>query len=130
MRRFGFVFGLFLVLISGIALANIDFSDFDDDLMRSMDNAIKDLEPVLGAGNFEAAQQDLDVLNDGFKQTEDYFARKGGADDGIRYSRESVVIGEAIGKAIAAHDAEAAMKSARELATACKTCHDAYKPRK
>jgi cytochrome c556 len=130
MQRLWLVLGVSLVMISGIAMASLDVSDFDDDLMRSMDNAIKDLEPVLGGGNLEAAQLDIDLLNDGFKQTEDYFARKGGAEDGIKYARDSAAIGEAISKAIAARDVDAAIKSSRELAAACKVCHDVYKPRK
>jgi hypothetical protein len=34
---------------------DLDLTDFDDDSMRDMDDANKDLQPVLGAKNADAA---------------------------------------------------------------------------
>ena len=69
LKRLRCLCGLFAVLSGGLVFAEIDLKDFDDDLMRDMDTAIKDLEPVLGAKNAMAASGDAELLRDGFKQT-------------------------------------------------------------
>lgn len=130
MRKLVVYFSIYVALCSGLVWADMDLSDFDDDLMRSMDTAIKDLEPVIGARNIEAATADVEVLNDGFKQTEDYFAKKGNAEDGVRFSKESQDIAAALTKALAAKDFDGAASRARDMARACTTCHDAYKTKK
>lgn len=130
MRKLVIYFSICVALCSGLALADIDLSDFDDDLMRSMDTAIKDLEPVIGARNTDAAAADAAVLSDGFKETEDYFAKKGNAENAVKYAKESQDIVTALTKALAANDFDGAASAARDMARACRTCHDEYKQRK
>ena len=116
------------VLSGGVVFAEIDLKDFDDDLMRDMDTAIKDLEPVVGAKNAVAATGDAELLRDGFKQTEDYFAKKGGAPDAVEFARKSGELTATVLKDITANDFDAAADSARALSKSCRTCHDVYKP--
>jgi cytochrome c556 len=116
------------VLSGGVVLAEIDLKDFDDDLMRDMDTAIKDLEPVVGAKNAVAATGDAELLRDGFKQTEDYFAKKGSAPDAVEFARKSEELTVAVLKDITANDFDAAANSARALSKSCRACHDVYKP--
>jgi cytochrome c556 len=120
--------GVSVMLAAGAALADIDLQDFDDDLMRDMDTAIKDLEPVIGAKNTAAATQDAELLRDGFKQTEDYFVKKGGASDAVDFARHSEELTATVLKSIAANDFDAAGNAARTLSKSCRTCHDVYKP--
>ena len=47
LRKMSILCGLLAVLSGGAVFAEIDLKDFDDDLMRDMDTAIKDLEPVV-----------------------------------------------------------------------------------
>jgi hypothetical protein len=128
LRRMSILCGVSVVLAAGAALADIDLKDFDDDLMRDMDTAVKDLEPVIGARNAVAATGDAELLRDGFKQTEDYFARKGGASDAVDFARHSEELTAAVLKSIAANNFDAAASAARTLSKSCRTCHDVYKP--
>jgi hypothetical protein len=120
--------GLLVVLSSAAMCAEIDLQDFDDDLMRDMDTAIKDLEPVIGAKNAAAANGDAELLRDGFKQTEDYFAKKGTAADAVEFARKSEELTATVLKDIGANDFDAAANSARALSKSCRVCHDVYKP--
>jgi hypothetical protein len=128
LRRMSILCGVSVVLAAGAALADIDLKDFDDDLMRDMDTAIKDLEPVIGAKNAVAAAGDAELLRDGFKQTEDYFVKKGGAADAVDFARHSEELTATVLKSISAGDFDAAENSARVLSKSCRTCHDVYKP--
>jgi len=117
-----------IALLSSAASANPDFGDVDSDLMRGMEDAIKDLEPVLGAGNLESARADAEVLRDGLKWVEDYFIAKGGVDDGVTIARNGrLIVDELLGH-LAAKDVQAAIGSARNAAKNCRSCHDIYKP--
>lgn len=117
-----------VTLLSTPVLAGPDFADVDSDLMRGMDDAIKDLEPVLGAGNIASAQADAEVLRDGLKWVEDYFVAKGGVDDGVAIAREGrAVVAELLGH-LDAKNVPAAIEAARNTAKNCRSCHDIYKP--
>ena len=119
---------LAVALLSAPALANPDFSDVDSDLMRGMEDAIKDLEPVLGAGNIASAQADAATLRDGLKWVEDYFTAKGGVDDGVAIARDGrALVTELIGH-LDAKNVPAAIESARKTSKNCRSCHEIYKP--
>lgn len=120
--------GAIAMVSGGLALAAIDLSDFNDDVMRAMDDAFKDLEPVLGAGNADAAKNDIEVLLEGYQWTDDYFATKGGADDAVKLSKEGHVLIQRAEAAIEKNDLVEAARLARETAKNCKSCHDLYKP--
>jgi cytochrome c556 len=128
LRRIGILCCVTVAFSAGTALADIDLKDFDDDLMRDMDTAIKDLEPVIGAKNAAAAAGDAELLRDGFKQTGDYFAKKGGAGDAVDFAHHSEDLTAAVLKSIAANDFDAAGNAARALSKSCRACHDVYKP--
>src|SRR3984893_18223912 len=113
LRKMSIVCGLLAVLSGGAVFAEIDLKDFDDDLMRDMDTAIKDLEPVLGAKNAMAASGDAELLRDGFKQTSEYFAKKGSADDAVKFAQNSEELTATVLKYIAAKDFDAAAGAAR-----------------
>jgi cytochrome c556 len=127
-RKMSVLCGLLAVLSGGALFAEIDLQDFDDDLMRDMDTAIKDLEPVVGAKNAVAATGDAELLRDGFKQAEDYFAKKGNAPDAVEFARKSEELTATVLKEITANDFDAAANSARALSKSCRACHDVYKP--
>ncbi len=129
MRQF-FLSALLLV-VPVAAIPAIDLSDFDDDVMRAMDDAYKDLEPVLGASNADAARVDLAVLKEGYQWTHEYFTgKKAEAPDAL----EIVIAGRKllgeIQSALDARDFTLGVTKARELHANCKSCHDTYKPKK
>ena len=119
---------LALALLGAPALADPDFSDVDSDLMRGMEDALKDLEPVLGTANITSAQADAEVLREGLKWVEDYFVAKGGVEDGVAIARDgSAVVAELIAH-LDQKNVPAAIDSARKVSKNCRSCHEIYKP--
>lgn len=110
-----------------LAFADVDTSDVDSYLMQDMENALKDLEPVLTAGNADAALADAQVLREGLQYTYDYFVAKGNAEDAIKIAAEGQAAVERVFAALDEKDLEAAIVAARETANNCKSCHDIYK---
>jgi hypothetical protein len=121
----GFACGL--VRADGVHV-DLDLTDFDDDSMRDMDDANKDLQPVLGAKNADAALQDAQILQIVLKETEGYFTKKGGTDNAVKIARQGELSVEAVIAALGKKDFATAAAAARETAKNCRACHDIYKP--
>lgn len=117
-----------IALLSTSVMAGPDFADVDSDLMRGMDDAIKNLEPVLTAGNIASAHADAEVLRDGLQWVEEYFAAKGGVDDGVKIARDGREVVAALLGHLDAKNVPAAIEAARNTAKNCRSCHDIYKP--
>lgn len=130
MRKWAYLIGWSLAVASGFAWAAIDLSDFDEYVMRDMDDANKDLGPALGAGNLEAALADAEVLKTGLDWTEDYFVRKGGTDDAVTLAQQGKTSLATVFAAIGRKDLDVATAAAREVGKNCTSCHDLYKPLK
>jgi len=122
--------GLLMAVITSASMtvAEIDLSDFDDDLMKTMDETNKYLEPDINAKNAKSAREGIDVLQQGLKWTEDYFANKS-IDDAVKLAQKGQQhIGE-IRQALDGNDFDKAAAASRELTKNCRACHDLYKPR-
>src|SRR5208283_4876841 len=117
-----------VTLCGGPVVAAIDFRDYDNDLMRDLDKTIKYFEPDITAKNADAAKEDAELLQDGFKYTESFFA-KHGADDAVKISRDGSQLVANVMKYVEQNDFEAAAAAARDAPGLCKSCHDLYKPR-
>lgn len=116
------------ILVATPALAALDLRDYDDDLMRDLEKTIKYFEPDITAQNAQAAKEDAEVLLDGFRYTEDYFAKRG-KDDAVAISRDGArLVADVVAK-VEIGEFEAAAASAREATQVCKSCHEIYKPR-
>ena len=115
-------------LAAGAPAPEIDYSDFDDDLMRSMDDAIKDLDSSVGGRDADAALANAAVLRDGLSWAEQYFTKKPEAPLGAGFAREGQEHLAALTKAIEARDFDAASGNVRAVVKNCKSCHEAYKP--
>lgn len=128
-RRWAWVMGMSIIVSAAAAAPTFDFRDYDNDLMRDLDRTIKYFEPDITARNADAAKEDLDLLAEGFRYTEDYFSKKSGADDAVELSRKGAKIIADVRGLIDSADFEAAAAAARETPNVCKSCHDVYKPR-
>jgi hypothetical protein len=128
MRRAVLLFAVCVTFSGGPAASEIDLRDYDDDLMRTLEKTIKYFEPDLTAKNVRGATEDAEILQDGFKYTEDYFSKKG-VEDAVNISRRGQEFVAAAMKHVAEKDFEAASAAAREAIQLCKACHDVYKPR-
>ena len=110
------------------AHVDLDLSDFDDDSMRDMDDANKDLQPVLGARNAQAALTDAQFIQSVLQQTEAYFNKKGGTETAVKIARDGEAAVAEVIAAIGRQDFDAAAAAARATAKNCRSCHDIYKP--
>jgi hypothetical protein len=111
-----------------LAFAELDTSDVDSYLMQDMQNALKDLEPVLVAGNFDSARADAEVLRGGLQYVYDYFVAKGNAEDAVKMAAEGQATIARVVAALDGKNQEAAIAAARDTARNCKACHEIYKP--
>lgn len=116
--------------VASAAFVRLDLEDFDDDLMRDMDNAAKDLEPVITAQNVEAAQEDAEVLAHGFKWTEGYFIRKQTTPDAVKFAQDGARALDQVKSLLEKKEFPAAAAAARAMTKTCRACHDVYKPPK
>jgi len=130
-RLLRFIGGASALILASTAFAEfrqIDLHDYDDDLMRDMEKTIKYFEPDITAGNAQGAMDDAEVLRDGFKYTERYFAKKGDANDAVEISQKGQELIAAAIKSVSESNFEAAAEAARGTAKTCKSCHEIYKP--
>ena len=117
------------LLLAAVAwAADIDYSDFDDALMRDMDDAIKELDSNLGGQDASASLANAAVLKDGLAWAEQYFLKKPEAPRGAGIAREGQEHLAAAVAAIHARDFAAANGHVRGVVRSCKACHEAYKP--
>ena len=130
MRKRLLVASFALVATAALAsgAADIDYSDFDDDLMRNMDDAIKELDSNVGGQDAQASLANAKVLSEGLAWAEKYFAAKPEAPKGAAMAREGQEHVVQLVQAVEAKNFDAAGENVRGVVRSCKTCHDAYKP--
>jgi hypothetical protein len=116
--------------MSSVVFAGIDLSDFDEDAMRAVDDASKELESSLASKDTQVALANAQFIRDSLQWAEGYFGKKGNVDDAVRLARQGQELATAIEKSVKASDFEAASGSYDSLVRTCKRCHDAYKPPK
>jgi hypothetical protein len=128
MRKNWLAASVLSTLAASVLAAEIDFSDFDDDLMRSMDDAVKELDSNVGGQDAKASLANAAVLQDGLAWAEKYFAAKPEAPLGAGYAREGREHLAALVQAVESGNFDAASNNVRAVVKTCKTCHEAYKP--
>jgi hypothetical protein len=128
MRRTLLAAGVAFTLAASLYAAELDFSDFDDTTMRSMDDAVKDLDSNVGGQDAGAALANVTVLRDGLAWAEQYFAKRTDTPLAPGFAREAQEHLAALAKALEAQDFDAAHANVRAVVKTCKSCHEAYKP--
>ena len=127
MRGQGLLLAGFLILSAGAAQAAMDFSDYDDEMMRTLDQTVKYFEPDISGKNSRGATEDAQILLEGFKYAEDYFAKKEADGDGAKIAQQGKEYVATALKSVEQKDFDNAAAAAREAARTCRSCHDAYK---
>jgi hypothetical protein len=117
-----------LALATVAAAADIDYSDFDDALMRDMDDAIQELDSNVGGQDRDASLANVQILRDGLSWAEKYFSKKPEAPRDAGLAREGQEHLARVAQSLEAGDFEAASTSVRGVVRSCKACHEAYKP--
>jgi hypothetical protein len=116
------------VTVAADTAADIDYSDFDDTLMRDMDDAIKDLDSNVSGQEADASLANIKLLLEGLAQAEKYFAAKPQTPRGAGLAREGQEHLALVAKALEAKDFDTASTHVRDVVRSCKACHEAYKP--
>jgi hypothetical protein len=126
--RGAFATALALLVSLAYAAANIDLTDFNDDIMRNMDDTVKTLDSDLAGHDSKSAQTNARAIQDGLHWAEDYFRRKGNVEDAVQLAKQGEELASDVSKSAAANDFDAALASYDSLVKTCRRCHDAYKP--
>jgi hypothetical protein len=127
MRRKWLAASVLMTLAAVVVAADIDYSDFDDALMRNMDDAIKELDSNLGGQDAEASLANAAVLREGLAWAEKYFAAKPETPLGAGLAREGQEHLALVVQSVEARNFDAASSGVRGVVRSCKACHEAYK---
>jgi hypothetical protein len=119
---------LVMLVTLASAATNIDLTDFDDDVMKNMDDTVKSLDSDIAGRNVKSAQADAGTVRDGLRWAEEYFARKGNVADAVQLAKQGQELAADVAKSAAMNDFDAALTSYDSLMKTCRRCHDAYKP--
>lgn len=108
---------------------NLDLSDFDDDVMRGMDDTMKSLDSEIATRDVKSIASDSQSLRKGLGWAQDYFTKKGGnLKDAVQWAREGQDLAQAIGKSAEGGDFDASLNNYDSLVKTCRACHNIYKP--
>lgn len=120
---------LVLLIASSIAPAAIDLSDFDEDAMRAVEDAAKELESGIPGRDVATVVANAEFIRDSLHWAAGWFEQKN-VGDAVRLAREGGEYAQAIAAHANANEFSAASDAFDSLKRTCKSCHDAYKPPK
>ncbi|CAD6876171.1 hypothetical protein EBB_21270 [Methylomonas sp. EbB] len=127
MRKTIYLFGIGLVLSSSAVIAESEF-DFEE-LMNDVETKIQEVQNNIAAKDANTAVTQAKQLQDEFKLVEEFFAKRGNADDATHNAKEYQDKAANIQNALAAGDFDTAAVAANDFSKQCRgACHDKYKP--
>jgi hypothetical protein len=107
---------------------NLDLSDFNDDVMRGLDDTMKTLDSDIATRNIKSLAADTQSIRESLSWAQDYFTRKGNLDDAVRWAKQGQELAEAIARSAQASDFDTSLSKYDSLVKTCRACHDVYKP--
>ena len=107
---------------------NLDLSDFNDDVMRGLDDTMKTLDSDIATRNVKSVAADTQSIRESLSWAQDYFAKKGNLDDAVRWAKQGQDLAEAITKSTQESDFDTSLAKYDSLVKTCRACHDVYKP--
>jgi len=129
---------LVLALVAAAAMAagvsradkiDLDLHDYDDDLMRTLEQTLKYFEPDLTDGNLKTYDDDTQLIQYSFGWVKGYFEKKGpDAAKGVAIAQQGLDLLAAIDKDVKAKKFQAAGDKAHQFQQVCHSCHEIYKP--
>ena len=99
-----------------------------DDTMKKVGPAAAALRTAVDGSKADVTAQNLTVLKPAFAQTEAFWKSKG-VPEAMKIAQDARGHVDAVEKAVAGGDWDAAKKSAASLAQTCGTCHNTYRER-
>lgn len=107
---------------------NLDLADFNEDVMRDMDDTMKNLDSNITTRDPTSIAKNAQSIQAGLKWAQDYFTRKGKLDDAIRWAKQGQDLAEGVAKAAQTGDYDTSLTQYDTLVKICRACHDVYKP--
>jgi hypothetical protein len=107
---------------------SLDLSDFNDDVMRDLDDTMKRLDSDISLRDAKSVASDSALIREGLQYAQDYFTKKGNVDDAVRWARQGRDLAEAVAGAAQANDYDTSLNKYDLLVKTCRSCHDVYKP--
>jgi len=107
----------------------LDLHDYDDELMRTLEQTFKYFEADVSDGNLSSYADDMQVIQYSFSWIKGYFEKKG--NDGaqaVKIVQQGIDLVGALDKDVKDKNFSAAGDKAHELSQVCKSCHAIYKP--
>jgi hypothetical protein len=114
-----------LTLSFGVAAQNL--LDFDDWMQRIEDGSL-DLQRHIAARDPKAASGAAQEIEELYGLMENFFEKRGNADDAVRWSREGREFAARALADLAAKRFVSARRNALAIAHGCRDCHFNYKP--
>ena len=108
---------------------DLDLHDYDDELMRTLEQTLKYFEPDVTDGNLQTYPDDVQLIQYSFGWVKGYFEKKG-ADGakGVQIAQQGLDLLAAVDKDVKAKNFQTAGDKAHQFQQVCHSCHDIYKP--
>jgi len=113
------------LLVAGIGLAQSE-SDYQN-WMKSNPVNVGSLNKNITAKDGAAAAADAQKLEATFKQVEEFWKKRGGADDAVNFAMKAQTAAAAIAKDAAAGNFDQASADVKSLQANCGGCHMAHR---
>ena len=118
-----------LALLCLFAMAASAHSIFDfDDWMQRIDDSSQNLQRHIDARDVPAARDAAREIQEMYALMQEFFEKREGAADAVRWSREGREFAQRAQVELAARRFAAAKRNALAIAHGCRDCHFNYKP--
>jgi len=115
-------------LLVAAGTVTLDLSDFNDDVMRDMDDTMKRLDSDIATRDAKSVASDSASIREGLGYAQQYFTKKGNVEDAVQWARQAQDLVEAVTNAVQAGDFDSSLSKYDLLVKTCRACHDVYKP--
>jgi len=116
-------YSFFVLLASGWVLAGT----VDEDSMQLMKDKQTSLSSNISLNNAKGATEDAEEILDMFGDVEEFFVKKGNAQDALDWTKQSKDLLASIVKNVGSKNFDTAAQTSVTLAKTCKECHAIYK---
>jgi hypothetical protein len=112
-----------LIVVGALAQSDSDFQTW----MKSNPATMGSLNKNIAAKDGAAASADAQKLEATFKQVEDFWKKRGGADDAVNFATKAQTAAAAIAKDASAGNFDQAAADVKSLQSNCGGCHMAHR---
>ena len=125
MRKLVTFLGIYTAMAASVFPQSAD--EFDA-WMRTIDEKNQSVQNSVAAKDASAVAADAKVLQDTFKQVEQFFVKRGNASDAVGLAQKAQERAADVAKSAGAKDFDAAATQSIRIAETCTACHRRYRP--